>query len=108
MANGATGDRIAVMTRLADSLRARMDEMAELVTLQVGSYGLHGAVFTRDHARAMRVAAAVDSGTFTIDRYVTNTAAPYGGVKGSGYGREHGGEGISEFLEFRTINDPLG
>jgi acyl-CoA reductase-like NAD-dependent aldehyde dehydrogenase len=29
-------------------------------------------------------------------------------VKGSGYGREHGVEGISEFLEFRTINDPLG
>jgi betaine-aldehyde dehydrogenase len=71
-------------------------------------YGLHGAVFTADHARAARVAAAVDSGTFTINGYVTNTAAPYGGVKGSGYGREHGVEGISEFLEYRTINDPLG
>jgi aldehyde dehydrogenase (NAD+) len=71
-------------------------------------YGLHGAVFTRDHARAERVAAAVDSGTFTINGYVTNTAAPYGGVKASGYGREHGVEGIGEFLEYRTVNDPLG
>jgi aldehyde dehydrogenase (NAD+) len=72
------------------------------------SYGLHGAVFTRDHDRAARVAAAVDSGTCTINGYVTNTAAPYGGVKGSGYGRERGVEGIGEFLEYRTINDPLG
>jgi aldehyde dehydrogenase (NAD+) len=69
-------------------------------------YGLHGAVFTCDPQRAVAVARAVDSGTFTINGYVTNTAAPYGGIKGSGYGREHGAEGIGEFLEYRTINDP--
>ena len=70
-------------------------------------FGLMTRAIPTDEAAA-RVEAAVDSGTFTINGYVTNSAAPYGGVKGSGYGREHGVEGISEFLEYRTINDPRG
>ncbi|GHF36617.1 betaine-aldehyde dehydrogenase [Amycolatopsis bartoniae] len=69
-------------------------------------YGLHGAVFTPDRARAEYVAARVESGTFTINGYVNNPAAPFGGVKGSGIGREFGAEGIDEFLEYHTINDP--
>ncbi|GHF36100.1 betaine-aldehyde dehydrogenase [Amycolatopsis bartoniae] len=69
-------------------------------------YGLHGAVFTADPERALAVARRVESGTFTINGYLTNTAAPFGGLKASGLGREFGPEGLGEFLEYRTINDP--
>ncbi|MBF6207859.1 aldehyde dehydrogenase [Streptomyces gardneri] len=70
------------------------------------AYGLHGAVFTQDAERAAHVAKRVESGTFTINGYVNNPAAPFGGVKASGLGREFGAEGIAEYLEFHTINDP--
>ncbi|MFE9327613.1 aldehyde dehydrogenase [Nocardia sp. NPDC052278] len=69
-------------------------------------YGLHGAVFTTSPERAADVARRVDSGTFTINGYVNNPAAPFGGVKASGLGREFGAEGIEEYLEYRTVNDP--
>jgi betaine-aldehyde dehydrogenase len=72
------------------------------------TYGLHGAVFTPNKERAEYVAARVESGTFTINGYVNNPAAPFGGVKASGLGREFGAEGLEEFLEFHTVNDPKG
>jgi len=71
-------------------------------------YGLHGAVFTSDAERAMRVARRVESGTFSINGYMTNYLAPYGGVKASGLGREFGVAGIEEYLEYHVINDPRG
>ncbi len=67
-------------------------------------YGLHGAVFTEDPARALAVARKVRAGTFSINGYLTNMAAPFGGVKASGIGRQHGPEAFAEYEELKTIN----
>jgi betaine-aldehyde dehydrogenase len=70
-------------------------------------FGLHGAVFTADRERGLQVADRVRAGTFTVNGYVLNEAAPFGGVKASGVGREFGPEGLDEYVELRTINVPL-
>jgi succinate-semialdehyde dehydrogenase/glutarate-semialdehyde dehydrogenase len=63
-------------------------------------YGLVGYVFTRDLARAHRMIDLIDTGMMGINTgLVSNAAAPFGGVKQSGVGREGGAEGISEYLE---------
>ncbi len=69
-------------------------------------YGLHGAVFTEDAGRAAAVATAVEAGTFSINCFASNLAAPFGGYKQSGIGRQYGPEGIEEYTELKTINDP--
>jgi succinate-semialdehyde dehydrogenase/glutarate-semialdehyde dehydrogenase len=67
-------------------------------------YGLVGYVYTRDVDRASRVADALDAGMVAINRgTVSEPAAPFGGVKHSGYGREGGSEGISEYLDLKYI-----
>jgi len=63
-------------------------------------YGLVGYVFTQDLARAHRMIDLIDTGMMGINTgIVSNAAAPFGGVKQSGVGREGGAEGISEYLE---------
>lgn len=63
-------------------------------------YGLGGAVFSADPARALQVARRVDSGYVSVNRYGIPSSAPFGGVKRSGIGREHGVEGYDSFLEY--------
>jgi succinate-semialdehyde dehydrogenase/glutarate-semialdehyde dehydrogenase len=71
-------------------------------------YGLASYVFTRDLARTIRVAEALDYGMVGINTgLVSNAAAPFGGVKSSGFGREGGFEGIEEFLETTYVNLPV-
>jgi aldehyde dehydrogenase (NAD+) len=67
-------------------------------------YGLHGAVFTENPDRALSVARRVQAGTFSVNGYLTNTAAPFGGRKASGLGRQHGREAFGEYVEYKTIN----
>ncbi len=63
-------------------------------------YGLVGYVFTRDLARGMRVAEALECGMVGLNRgVVSDPAAPFGGVKQSGIGREGGHEGLLEYTE---------
>ncbi|WP_353713641.1 NAD-dependent succinate-semialdehyde dehydrogenase [Arthrobacter sp. K5] len=63
-------------------------------------YGLASYVFTKDLARALRVADAIDAGMTGINRgVVSNPAAPFGGTKASGLGREGGTEGLEAYLE---------
>ena len=67
-------------------------------------YGLSAYVFTRDIARGLRVARRIESGMVALNRgLVSDPAAPFGGVKQSGLGREGGTEGIYEFLETKYI-----
>jgi succinate-semialdehyde dehydrogenase / glutarate-semialdehyde dehydrogenase len=71
-------------------------------------YGLASYVFTRDLARTIRVAEALDYGMVGINTgLVSNAAAPFGGVKASGFGREGGFEGIEEYLETTYVNLPV-
>src|SRR4249919_1121003 len=63
-------------------------------------YGLSSYVYTRDLQRTIRLAEALDFGMIGVNTgLVSNPAAPFGGVKASGFGREGGFEGIEEYLD---------
>ena len=67
-------------------------------------YGLVAYVFTENTARTIRVAEALEFGMVGINQgVVSNPAAPFGGVKQSGFGREGGFEGIEEYLETKYV-----
>jgi succinate-semialdehyde dehydrogenase/glutarate-semialdehyde dehydrogenase len=67
-------------------------------------YGLAAYVFTKDLARAFRVIERLETGMVGLNQgIVSNAAAPFGGVKQSGFGREGGAEGIKEYLEIKYV-----
>lgn len=67
-------------------------------------FGLASYVFTADLSRALRVAEKLHAGMVGVNRgLISDPAAPFGGVKHSGLGREGGTEGIAEFLETKYI-----
>ena len=67
-------------------------------------YGLVAYVYTRDLARAFRVCEGIETGMVGLNQgVVSNPAAPFGGVKQSGFGREGGFEGIAEYLETKYV-----
>ena len=68
-------------------------------------YGLAAYIFTRDVARGLRVASRIEAGMIALNRgLVSDPAAPFGGVKQSGLGREGGQHhGIAEFMEAKYI-----
>ena len=69
-------------------------------------YGLGGAIFSKDTEKAVRLAREqFDTGMVYINGYgLANPALPFGGVKNSGYGREHGGFGIKEFVNIKAVH----
>lgn len=67
-------------------------------------YGLVGYVYTKDLNRALRVSERMDTGMLGLNAgVVSNAAAPFGGVKQSGLGREGGFEGIEEYLSTQYV-----
>ena len=67
-------------------------------------YGLVAYVYTRDVKRALRVCEALEYGMVGLNQgMVSNPAAPFGGIKQSGFGREGGYEGIEEYLETKYV-----
>jgi succinate-semialdehyde dehydrogenase/glutarate-semialdehyde dehydrogenase len=79
------------------------DEQA-LAAANRTEYGLVAYVYTRDLARALRVAEGLETGMVGLNQgLVSNPAAPFGGVKQSGFGREGGFEGIDEYLETKYV-----
>jgi succinate-semialdehyde dehydrogenase/glutarate-semialdehyde dehydrogenase len=67
-------------------------------------YGLVAFLYTRDLDRAIRVSEGLESGMVGLNQgVVSNPAAPFGGVKQSGFGREGGFEGIHEYLEVKYV-----
>ncbi len=67
-------------------------------------YGLVAYLYTRDLSRALRVAESLETGMVGLNQgIVSNPAAPFGGVKHSGFGREGGFEGIDEYLETKYV-----
>src|SRR3954453_7354102 len=70
-------------------------------------YGLASYVYTRDLARTIKVAEALEFGMVGVNTgLVSNPAAPFGGVKASGFGREGGFEGIDEYLDTTYVALP--
>ncbi len=67
-------------------------------------YGLASYIYTESLDRALRVAEAIESGMVGVNRgVISDPAAPFGGVKESGFGREGGTEGIEEYLDTKYI-----
>lgn len=69
-------------------------------------YGLGGTVWSRDPDRALAVASRVHTGTIGINGYVPDPAAPFGGIKESGNGREYGPEGLASYQVLKSIYRP--
>jgi betaine-aldehyde dehydrogenase len=71
-------------------------------------YGLSGSVWTADVDRGLAIARGVRTGTYTVNNFMMEFGAPFGGFKCSGIGRELGPEGLEAYLEAKTINLPMG
>lgn len=105
LANTPPTARIA-MEEIFGPVAAVQSFAAEHEALELANrteYGLVAYIYTRDTARAFRLAGQLEVGMIGINRgVVSNAAAPFGGVKASGYGREGRQEGIFEYLDRST------
>jgi succinate-semialdehyde dehydrogenase/glutarate-semialdehyde dehydrogenase len=83
----------------------RFTDEAEVIRwANATEFGLVAYVYTRDLRRGLRVSEALESGMIGLNRgIVSDPAAPFGGVKQSGLGREGGHEGLSEYMETKYI-----
>jgi acyl-CoA reductase-like NAD-dependent aldehyde dehydrogenase len=80
------------------------DEDDAVAIANDSDYGLAGSVWTGDTERALGIATRIRTGTLGVNQgYTMDPFAPFGGVKGSGYGRELGPEGIDSYLDLKSI-----
>ncbi|MBT6566591.1 MAG: aldehyde dehydrogenase [Candidatus Puniceispirillum sp.] len=93
----------------------RFRDEAEVVALANDTkHGLAAGIFTRDSARSIRMAKAVRAGIVWVNTYrAVSPIAEFGGVKGSGYGRESGFQAVYDYTRPKTIwmntsDEPLG
>jgi succinate-semialdehyde dehydrogenase / glutarate-semialdehyde dehydrogenase len=88
----------AALIRVADDAEA-------MAVANDSRYGLGGGIFSTDVERAVDLARTeFDTGMINVNGYsLAQPNLPFGGVKDSGYGREHGGWGITEFVNVKTI-----
>lgn len=89
---------------VASIIRARDDEDAMRLANE-SRYGLGGGIFSKDEDRAFKLARDhFDTGMIRINTFgAMDPNMPFGGVKNSGYGREHGGFGMKEFVNVKAI-----
>ena len=89
---------------VASVIRAKDDEDAMRLAND-SRYGLGGGILCGDTDRAIELASKhFDTGMVYINTYgVADPSMPFGGVKDSGYGREHGGFGVKEFANAKAI-----
>ena len=119
----ATGSRRPSCARCATTSAPRAEEIfgpvaavipfedeAEAVRLANDTiYGLSGSVWTRDGARALRVARAIETGVLSINSNTSvRVSTPFGGFKQSGYGRELGPHALDAYTEVKTISFATG
>ncbi|MCY7398825.1 MAG: NAD-dependent succinate-semialdehyde dehydrogenase [Sphingomonas bacterium] len=89
---------------VASIIKAKDDEDAMRLAND-SRYGLGGGIFSKNVDRAVKMAATYfDTGMVCINTYtIASPDMPFGGVKGSGYGREHGEVGLKEFVNVKSI-----
>jgi acyl-CoA reductase-like NAD-dependent aldehyde dehydrogenase len=89
----------------------RFDSDDQAVAIANGtSYGLTAAICTRDERRASKLAARLEVGMVFVNNYTRRNflGSPFGGVKGSGYGREYAAETLQEFVRAKNVRYPSG
>jgi acyl-CoA reductase-like NAD-dependent aldehyde dehydrogenase len=80
------------------------DEADAIALANDSIYGLSGSIWTRDGARALRVARGIESGNLSINSHSSvRVSTPFGGFKQSGYGRELGPHALEAYTEVKTI-----
>jgi betaine-aldehyde dehydrogenase len=85
------------------SIIAYKDEDEAVRIANDSPYGLAGAVWSKDDARAQAVARRIRAGQIDVNGGAFNMNAPFGGFKQSGHGREAGVYGLEEFLELKSL-----
>jgi aldehyde dehydrogenase (NAD+) len=85
------------------SIIAYKDEEEAIRIANDSPYGLAGAVWSKDEARAQKVARRIRAGQVDVNGGAFNMNAPFGGFKQSGHGREAGVYGLEEFLEYKSL-----
>ncbi len=101
--------REEVFGPLCALMRCRDDEDAVRI-VNATEYGLTAALCTRDESRAARLARRFEVGMVFVNNYTRRTfiGSPFGGVKGSGYGREYGADTLHEFVRAKNVRFPSG
>jgi len=83
------------------------DDVADAIRIANDSdYGLAGTVWTSDEEAGLEVARGVRTGSFGVNTYTMDFAAPFGGYKNSGIGREFGPEGLAQYTELKSVYLP--
>ncbi|MET0272691.1 MAG: NAD-dependent succinate-semialdehyde dehydrogenase [Phenylobacterium sp.] len=104
---GVPGDALILREEIFGPIApvVRFETEAEAITAANDTeFGLIGYVFTKDLARGLRVAGKMEAGMVALNRGIaSDPAAPFGGVKQSGLGREGAHHGILEYLEAKYI-----
>ncbi|MFE9325079.1 aldehyde dehydrogenase [Nocardia sp. NPDC052278] len=87
------------------SIIAYRDDAEAIRLANASAYGLSGSVWTPDIDRGLAISRQIRSGTLGINQpYSMDPAAPFGGVKDSGIGREFGREGLDGFLDTKSVS----
>ena len=113
-----------VLADVAPSMRIARDEIFgpiaclmafahERTAIEVANateYGLTAAICTRDEARAWHIAQELEAGMVFVNNYMRRAflGSPFGGVKGSGFGRENAAETLHEFVRSKNVRFPSG
>jgi delta 1-pyrroline-5-carboxylate dehydrogenase len=82
------------------------DEADAIARANDTAYGLSSSVFTRDHARGERIARQIVAGSTVINDFAMHYMAqdlPFGGVRGSGFGRLNGAEGLRAMCNIKAV-----
>nr|WP_237048472.1 aldehyde dehydrogenase [Lentzea guizhouensis] len=79
------------------------DELQAVRLANDSQFGLAGSVWTRDAEHGLEIARRVRTGSFGVNRYMTDPIAPFGGVKASGIGRELGPEGLAGYQDLKSV-----
>jgi acyl-CoA reductase-like NAD-dependent aldehyde dehydrogenase len=106
---GATVEQEEIFGPVASLIRFDTDDEAVLIANDT-AYGLTAAICTRNEPRASALARRLEAGMVFVNNYTRRTfiGSPFGGVKGSGFGREYALETMREFVRSKNVRYPSG